>query len=169
MRLYAGKVTPISTEVVRALLASNDIEAEAPREAEADVAAVLNGYLTTEREVNERAKDLLEKSGRPGTELGRMRQLVADEKGIKLGDEALDYLLDQVVAVFHHSRHVDEIYAEDVELRRKMAPIFKRHMAIDAGMDTEARAQLKHLKEGTPAWDIEYGRALDRAKRKKGA
>ena len=30
MRLYSGKVSAIATEVVRALLASNDIEAESP-------------------------------------------------------------------------------------------------------------------------------------------
>ena len=168
MRLYSGKVAQIATEVTRALLASNDIEAESPKEVEADVASVLNHYLTMEREVNERAKDVMERTGRPQTEFQRVRELAAQEKGIKIGDEALDYLLDQVVEVFHHSHNVDEIFAEDVELRRKMAPVFKRHMAVDSSLDAEVRAQLKHMREGTRDWDVEYNRILEQIKRKKG-
>ncbi|MGH7298532.1 MAG: DUF507 family protein, partial [Polyangiaceae bacterium] len=97
MRLYSGKVPAIATEVARALLASKDIEAESPKEVEADVASVLNQYLADEREVNERAKDILERTGKSQSDYSRVRALAADEKGIKVGDDALDYLLDQVV------------------------------------------------------------------------
>ena len=168
MRLYSAKVQPIASEVVRALIAAGDIEAEHPREVEADVASVLNNYLAIEKEVNDRAKDVLERTGRPQTEYNRVRQLVADEKKIKIGDETLDYLLDQVVEIFHHSANVDEIYPEDVVLRRKMAPIFKKHMAVDAAMDAEVRAHLKHVQEGTRTWEIEYAKALEQVKRKHG-
>jgi hypothetical protein len=168
MRLYAAKVPAIATEVVRVLVASKDIEAEAPREAESDVAAVLNNYLSIEREVNDRAKDMMERTGRPTSDYSRMRQMVADEKGIKIGDEMLDYLLDQVVEIFHHSANVDEIFCEDVELRRKMAPVFKKHMAVDDALDAEIRAQLRHLREGTPAWEVEYAKVQDQVKRKRG-
>jgi hypothetical protein len=94
--------------------------------------------------------------------------LVAEEKGIKVGDEALDYLLDQVVAMLMHSSSVDEVYVEDVELRRKMAPIFKKHMAVDALLDTEVRAQLRHVRDGSREWEVEYARVLDQVKRRKG-
>lgn len=168
MRLYSGKVPTIATEVVRTLLASKDIEGEAPKEIELDVASVLNQYLATEREVNERAKDVLERTGKPQSEYQRVRVLVADEKGIKVGDDALDYLLDQVVEMLMHSNNVDEVYVEDVVLRRKMAPIFKKHMAVDAGLDAEVRAQLRHVKEGTRDWEVEYARVLENVRRRKG-
>ncbi len=168
MRLYSGKVPTIATEVVRALLTTNDIESGSPREVEGDVASVLNQYLGDEREVNERAKDILERTGKPQSEYARVRELAAEEKGIKVGDEALDYLLDQVVEMLMHSTHVDEIYVEDVELRRKMAVIFKKHMAADARLDVEVRAQLKHVKEGTRQWEVEYARVLDQVRRLKG-
>jgi hypothetical protein len=118
--------------------------------------------------VNDRAKDMIERTGRPQTEFNRLRQMVADQKGIKIGEDTLDYLLDQVVEIFHHSSNVDEIFCEDVELRRKMAPVFKKHMAADDQLDAEVRAQLKHLREGTPAWEIEYSKAMDQMKRKRG-
>ena len=168
MRLYSGKVPAIATEVVRALLAAKDIEAESPKEVEADIGAVLNQYLTDEREVNERAKDILERTGKAQSDFQRVRALVADEKHIKVGDETLDYLLDQVVEMLMHSHHVDEVFVEDVELRRKMAPVFKKHMAVDDSLDAEVLAQLRHIREGTREWDVEYGRVLEQMKRKKG-
>ena len=168
MRLYSTKVSPIAAEVVRVLTASKDIEAEAPKEVEADVAAVLNNYLSIEREVNDRTKDVLERTARPQTEFNRIREQVAAQKGIKLGEDMLDFLLDQVVEIFHHSTNVDEIYCEDVELRRKMAPVFKKHMLVDDALDGEVRAQLRHLTEGTRTWDIEYARILEQVKKKRG-
>jgi hypothetical protein len=168
MRLYSGKIPAVATEVVRVLLAAHDIEAESPRQVEADVVAVLNQYLSDEREINERAKQVLERTGKPASDYARVRQLVAEEKGIKVGDDALDYLLDQVVEMLMHSSNVDEVFVEDVELRRKMAPVFKKHMATDASVDAEVRTQLRHVREGTREWEVEYARVLEQVKRKKG-
>jgi hypothetical protein len=168
MRLYAGKVPTIATEVVRTLLAAKDVESEQPREVELDVASVLNQYLATEREVNDRAKDVLERTGKPQSEYQRVRALVAEEKGIKVGDEALDYLLDQVVEMLMHSNNVEEVYVEDVILRRKMAPVFKKHMTVDAALDSDVRAQLRHVKEGSRDWEVEYARVLEQVRRRKG-
>jgi hypothetical protein len=67
-----------------------------------------------------------------------------------------------------HSNNVDEVFAADVELRRKMAPIFKKHMAVDATLDAEVRAQLRHVREGSRDWEIEYTKVMEQVKRKKG-
>ncbi|MCW5833900.1 MAG: DUF507 family protein [Labilithrix sp.] len=168
MRLYGAKVAPIAQEVVRSLVTAKDIETEAQREVVADVEAVLKSYLDTERLVDDKTRDLLQRTGRGTSEFSRVRQQVAEHHGIKVGDDALDYLLDQVVEMLLHSAHVDEVFAEDVELRRKMAPIFKRYMAADSELEAEVRAQLKHVKEGTSQWDIEYSRVLEAVKRKRG-
>jgi len=168
MRLYSGKVPAISTELVRALLASNDIETQSPKQVELDVSAVLQQYVRDEHDVNERAKEILERTNKPQSEFHRVRELAAGEKGIKIGDEALDYLLDQIVEMLMHSSHVEEVYVEDVELRRKMAPIFKKHMDVDSGLESEVRAKLRHLREGTREWEIEYARVLEQVKRHKG-
>jgi hypothetical protein len=168
MRLFSSHVAAISSECVRVLLAAGDIAAESPKEVEADVESVLKSYLQTEREVNDRTKELLERTGRGPTEYSRVRQQIAESKGIKVGDETLDYLLDQVVEMLNHSHNVEEIFVEDVALRRKMAPIFKKHMAVDSTLDADVRAQLRHVQEGTTKWEIEYARVLEQVKRKKG-
>jgi hypothetical protein len=168
MRLYSGKVPAIAAEVTRALLAGKDIESATPKEVEADIASVLTQYLADEKAVNERAKDLIERTGKSQADYSRLRALAAEERGIKLGDEALDYVLDQIVSILMHSDHVEEVFSADVDLRRKMAPIFKRHMEVDANIDAEVRAHIRNLREGTPAWEIEYERVLDQIKRRKG-
>jgi hypothetical protein len=168
MRLYGAKVTPIAQEVVRALVAAKDIETDAQREVVADVEAVLKSYLETERTVDDKTRELLQRTGRGTGEFNRVRQQVAEHHRIKVGDDALDYLLDQVVEMLLHSNHVEEVFAEDVQLRRRMAPIFKRYMAADTELDAEVRAQLKHVKEGTAQWDIEYARVTDAVKRRRG-
>jgi hypothetical protein len=168
MRLYGAKVTPIAQELVRSLVTAKDIETDAQREVIADIEAVLKSYLDTERIVDEKTRELLQRTGRGPGEFTRVREQIAEHHGIKVGDDALDYLLDQVVEMLMHSNHVEEVYAEDVVLRRKMAPIFKRYMAADTELEAEVRAQLKHVKEGTTQWDIEHARVLEAVKRKRG-
>ena len=157
MRLYSAKLPSIAQEVVRTLLSSKDIDLEdagAQKEVVADVESVLRSYLESEKIVDEKTRDLLARTGRGNNEFGKVREQIAEHQGIKVGDETLDYLLDQVVAMLMHSSHVEEVYAEDVALRRRMAPIFKKNMSVDTDVDTEVRAQIKHVKEGTSQWDI---------------
>lgn len=171
MRLYAAKVSSIAQEVVRGLLASKDIDIEDPsaqKEVVADVESVLRSYLETERQVDEKTRELLQRTNRGPNEFPKVRQQIAEHHGIKVGDEMLDYLLDQVVEMLMHSNHVEEVFAEDVLLRRHMAPVFKKHLQADSDVDSEVRAQLRHVKEGTSQWDIEYARALENVKRKRG-
>jgi uncharacterized protein len=171
MKLYGAKIPAIAQEVVRALLASNDIELGEPaaaREVIADIEAVLKSYLETERVVDDKTRDLLQKTNRSAGEFGRVREQIAEHHGIKVGDETLDHLLDQVVQMLMHSHNVEEVFAEDVVLRRHMAPVFKKHMGADAELESEVRAQLRHLKEGTSQWDIEHARVLEQVRRKRG-
>jgi hypothetical protein len=168
MRLFPGAIPSLSADIVRTLLEAKDIEAEAPREVEADLASVLKSYVEQEREVADKAKDLMQARNLGTQELGRMRKLVADQRGFKAGDEMVDYLLDQLVSMLLHSTNVDEVYAEDVELRRKMAPVLKRHLAVDEQLEQETRARLKHVQEGTRTWEVEYRRVMEDIRRRKG-
>lgn len=167
MRLYTAKVGTIASEVVKALADAKDIEFENAREVQLDIESVLNGYIQTEREVTEQAKDILQSRGGTG-DFGRIKRLAAEKKGIKIGDETLDYLLDQLVEMLLYSNNVAEVFAEDVELRRKMAPILKKHMAVEEELEREVRSQLRHVQEGTRTWEIEYARMREEIKRRKG-
>lgn len=168
MRLYSGKVGAIATESVKALQAAGQIETESAKEVEADVAAVLNGYVKSEQEASEMAREWQQRQGLGVGELGRLKRTAAEKKGIKTGEDTLDFLLDQVVEMLMHSANVDEVYGQDHELRRTMTPIFKKHMAADDELDREVRNQLKHVREGTSTWEVEYQRMREDIRRRKG-
>jgi hypothetical protein len=168
MRLYSGKVGTIASEIVRTLTEAGDIETERKNEVQLDIESVLNSYLKTEKEAADKAKDLMQSRGLGTTEFARMKKLAAEQKGIKVGDETIDYLLDQILEILMHSSNVDEIFSEDVELRRKMAPILKRHMAVEEELEKEVRGKLKHVEEGTRTWEVEYARMMEEIKRRKG-
>lgn len=168
MRLYQGRIGPIAADITRTLIEAGDIEASSAKDVEADVASVLRSYLEAEKDVTEKAKDLMQARGLAPNELQRIKRLVADQRGIKLGDEMLDYLLDQLVQMLMHSNNVEEVFAEDVAMRRKMALVLKREMAVDEELDRETRAKIKHVQEGTRTWEVEYRRVMEEIRRRKG-
>jgi hypothetical protein len=168
MRLHSAKVPQIAAEMLRSLLASKDIECESPKEVELDIQAVLNQYIQDEQEVGERAKEIVAARGLPQTEYARIKKLAADERKLKLGEDAVDYILDQLVEMLMHSANVDEIFAEDYELRRKMREPLRRQVAEEEELQAEVRGRLKHVQEGTTIWEVEYRRMMEDIKRRKG-
>ncbi len=168
MRLYSGKIPTIADEIVRTLTEGGDIETESDEEVRLDVEAVLKEYMRLERDVTDEAKNRLESRGAGYTQLGRAKAQVAKERGVPPQDEVLPYLLDQVLKMLFHSNNVAEIYSDDVELRKKITPVLRRHMEVEADLDKEVRARIKNLQEGTATFEIEYAKVMDQIKRKKG-
>ena len=168
MRLHGPRVPQIAQEMVTALVKGKDIETEAPDEVRADVESVLHQYIKDEHSVSERAKDMVSARGLSQTEFPRIKKLVADERHIKLGDDAIDYLLDQLVEMLMHSANVEEIFSEDYELRRKMRDPLRKQLAEEQALEEEIRGQLRHVQEGTGLWEIEYRRMAEDIKRRRG-
>jgi len=168
MRLFSGKIAPLSEEIVKVLLENQHIETEAKREVVRDVESVFESYLQMDREATEKAKDLLQSRGLPPTEFPRVRKLAAEQKGIKVGEEMMDYLLDQLIEILMHSNNVAEVFAENHDLRRAMRPVLKKHLDVDEQLDIEVRGKLKHVQEGSRTWEIEYQRIMGDIQRRKG-
>lgn len=168
MKLYAGKIPVIAGEIVKNLVESEDIAVLDRNEAELDVQAVLKEYLRLDKEVTEKAKDILQKRGLPYEQFGKVKRAIAGEKGFGLGDDGLDWMTTQMIESFMQSPHIEEVFVEDTTLRRKMSDILKRHMMVEDELDAEVRRRIKNLEEGTSTWDIEYQKALDQIKRNRG-
>jgi hypothetical protein len=168
MRLYSARIPKLAAEMVTALLKDGDVEADSPKEVQADIEAVLNQYMRDEQAVSDRAKEIVSQRGLAQTEFGRTKKLVADERKIKIGEDAIDYVLDQLVEMLMHSANVSEIFVEDYVLRRKMRDPLRKLAAEEDDLQAEVRAQLKHVKEGSSVWEVEYRRMMDDIKRRKG-
>jgi len=168
VKLYPAKVDTISGEIIAKLTADGDVEVSDPHEATLDAAAVLKEYIRVDKELTERAKDVLEIRGLPYSQLGRTKRQLAEQRDFGLGEEGITWICTQLLESFMQSSHVDEVYADDATLRRKIKEILRKHMAVDEELDHEVRERIKNLQEGTSAWDVEYARVLDQIKTKHG-
>ena len=168
MRLFSGKIPLIAEEIVSSLSSDDDIEVESRAEVQSDLEAVLSEYLRLEREIVEEAKNRLETRGLTYGQLSRVRQQVAKERGFPDTDEAIPYIIDQLLTMLFHSANVVEVYADDAVLRKKMMTSLRRHMDVETDLDREVRSKIKNLTEGTSTFEIEYARVMEQIKRKKG-
>ena len=168
MRLYSGKIPVIGTELVKSLVESGDIAVSDKAEAELDVQAVLKEYLRLEREITDRAKDVLQKRNLPYEQFGKVKRTLAGEKAFGLGEDGLEWMTNQMIESFMQSPHIEEIFVEDSVLRKRMSDVLKKHMQVDEELDEEVRRRIKNLEEGTSTWEVEYGKVLDQIKRNRG-
>ncbi len=168
MKLYTGKIPTIAQEVIQTLVRDGDIEIADAQEAQLDVEAVLKEYVRLDREVTDKAKDLLQERKLDYGQFGKIKRGLAEERGLGLGEEATTWITTQVLETFMQSQHVEEVFADDSTLRRKVRDILKRHMTVDEELDAEVRRRIKNLQEGTQTWDLEYAKVMDQIKRKHG-
>jgi len=168
MKLFTGKINIIAAEITAILIDEGDIETESPEEVELDIVAVLREYIRTDRDLTERAKDLCETKNLPYSAFPKIKHQLAEQRGFITGDEAIDYMMEQIIRAFMQSQFVEEIFSEDHELKRKMRGVLKRHTEIEDELDKEARDKIKNLQEGTRDWEIEYKRAMEQVKRRRG-
>jgi len=170
MALYRKVIPKIARDIIRTLCVENAIEVEEPKisEAELDLAAVMVGHLDAEEEVSREAADTLARLNMPKERFAQMKQRFAERRGIKIGEDGLEYLLGQLLEALFASKNIDEIFAEDIELRRIIKECMYKSLKISDEVEQEARGRLKNIQEGTPEWDIEYPRMIAQIKRQKG-
>jgi hypothetical protein len=168
MKLYTGKIPNISEEAITSLVEAGDIEVSNPKEAKLDIEAILKEYVRLDREISDKAKDLLEERKLSYGQFGKTKRALAEERGFALGEEAASWITNQILESFMQSQFVEEVFADDVVLRKKIKDILKKHMAVDEELDEEVRKRIKNLQEGTANWDIEYAKVMDQVKRKHG-
>lgn len=167
MKLYATKIPVIAAELIRRLKDDGDIEVNDPKEAQLDVEAVLKEYLRLDREMTEQAKDLMERRRLPYEQFGKIKRELCDKRDFPTGEESLLYLANQTLEAFMHSLHVEEVFGDDGEMRKKMSVVLKKHMQVDADIDREVRRRIKNLEEGTASWEVEYGRVMENLRQQK--
>lgn len=170
MRLYPKVIPIISREVIQQLMQDGDVEVETLRiaDAEMDLSAIMREYLANEERVNQATREALERRGYDHSKFNQVKREMADVRGFKLGDEGIEYVINQMIEFLLISRNVEEVFAADNVLRGKIFALMKKHLDVDEEIDKEARARLKHLQEGTSAFDIEYNKTIEQIRRARG-
>lgn len=170
MALYRKIIPKIARDVIRTLCSKSAIEVEEDRlsEAELDLAAVIVGHLDADEEISREAAETLVRLGMPKDRFLQMKQRFAERRGIKIGEDGLEYLIGQLVEALFASKNIEEIFAEDIELKKIINECVTKALKVSDDVDQEARSRLKNVREGTPEWDIEYPRMIAQVKRQKG-
>ncbi len=168
MRLYVSKISTIVEAIIRTLVDSGDLEVSNRAEFKADVESILKEFRRKDREITERAKDILEHRGLPYSDLYRIKRQVAENHDFGIGEESVAWIANQLIELFMQSQWVEEIYVDDPTIRRKLRELLRRHMQADSDLDREVERHLKHLEKGTASFEIEYQKQLDRIRRKHG-
>ncbi len=170
MRLYPKVIPIISRECIQKLMQDGDVEVETMRiaDAEMDLSAIMREYLANEERVNQATREALERRGYDHSKFNQVKREMADVRGFKMGDEGIEYVINQMIEFLLISRNVEEVFAADNVLRQKIFAVMKRHLDVDDEIDKEARSRLKHLQEGTSAFDIEYNKTVEQIRRARG-
>jgi uncharacterized protein len=170
MRLYPKVIPIISREGILQLTQDGDIEVEVTRvaDAEMDLSAIMREYLANEERVNQATREALERRGYDYSKFNQVKREMADVRGFKMGDEGIEYVINQMIEFLLISRNVEEVFSADNVLRAKIFSVMKKHLDVDEEIDKEARSRLKHLQEGTSAFDIEYNKTVEQIRRARG-
>lgn len=170
MRLYPKVIPIISRECVQKLMQDGDIEVEPMRvaDAEMDLSAIMREYLAQEERVNQATREALERRGYDYSKFNQVKREMADVRGFKMGDDGIEYVINQMIEFLLISRNIEEVFSQDNVLRQKIHAVMKRHLDVDDEIDREARSRLKHLQEGTSTFDIEYNKTVEQIRRARG-
>ncbi len=170
MRLYPKLVPIIAREIIQRLMTENDVEVDPIRiqDAELDMSAIMREYLANEERVNQATREALERRGYDYSKFNQVKREMADVRGFKLGDDGIEFVINQMLEFLLVSRNIEEVFSEDEGMRKKLVQVMKKHLDIDDEIDREARGRLKHLQEGTSAYEIEYQKTLEQIRRARG-
>jgi hypothetical protein len=170
MKLYSKLVPAVARDIAKALIDAGDIEVEEAslEAARQDFEAVINEYLRKERELSDSTKDILASRGWSSAKFGEAKRIAAGSKGIPLGDDAVDYVINQMLEYMLISPNIEEVYAEDHVMRKRIVTIIRKYLKVNEEVDEEVRGRLKHLQEGTRDWEVAYRKTLEQIQRAKG-
>lgn len=170
MKLFIGKVPAMAQELVQALMNEGRLEVEPEEVVEVvkDIESVLKEYIRLDKEITEKAREIVSAQKRDYTEVPKVKMQIARERNVGIGEQAIEYIISQIIEALIHSRHVSEVYGADNEIALVISPILKKYLTADEELDLEVRKRIKNLKEGSTAWEIQYRKVMEELRRSKG-
>lgn len=168
MKIYRRVIPKIAKDIIRTLLANRAIEIEDGHrdEAELDIAGVMVTYLNEVDQITSDAHDKIQRHKLSPEHLGRVKRTLAENRNIALGDDAEEFVLNRLIDGLFNSRHIEEVFAEDHEIRKFIYEAMRKYVGVDEELDREVRGRLKNLREGTSEWELEYNRLIDQMRQR---
>lgn len=170
MKLYKGKILVIAQEVVLSLTEKEMIEVlpEKRSEAEDDLKSIMTDYLRRERQLRSEIKDHMAEWKIPYDRMGEILREKSKEANHPLGDKIMPYLANQFLQMFMNSPSVEEVFSEDSEMKAEIFAVLKKHNIDERELREEAISKLKNLNEDSMEFQIQFPKALQEVRRKRG-
>ncbi len=170
MRLYRTRIPMIANAVIERLCKDGDIDVDVEDrpEAEQDLVAIMDTFLKRDLDLRDAVKDTMSRRNIPYDRYSKVRSEIADSWGHPTGESVKKYLSRQFVENFMISNFVQEVYAEDDMLFRKILEIIRSFDVDERGLRDEAKALVKNVSEGTVDYEIAFAEALKEIKRRHG-
>lgn len=170
MKIYRKKIGPIAEEIVNTLVRDEDIEIRGGlfNTVVKDISNFIEDYAKQEQALSDEAKVKMENEGLSVEHLVKVKNILAQQRGVKLGDDALEYLAEKIIKYLFTEDAIEEVYSDDPSMKKKIYDIFRKHTFVEDDLDKEVRARLKNIPETSPIFKIEYEKVLREIKRKRG-
>lgn len=170
MKLYRNRIPDIATFVITTLMTDGDIEVEPENksEAEQDLISIMEEYLRRDMDLRNQARDDMARAGIGADQYPKVRSRMAEEWNHPTGDDVERFLARQFVENCMISRFVEEVYADDHSLWKKILVSIKSHDVDERELRDEARGLIKNIKEGTVEYEMAFSRALRDVRKRRG-
>ena len=130
--------------------------------------AIMDEYRRRDFELRNRVKDQMERDKLTYDQFGRVRKKIAEGERHPLGGDVERFLARQFLENMMISRFVDEVYAEDRVIYKKIMGFIQGHDVNEQEIREEAQDKVKNLKEGTVDYEIALQKAVREVKRRRG-
>jgi hypothetical protein len=170
VRFYSKLIPRLAKEIIQDLTRKEhiEVEAESVEEAREDLIAIMREYQIQVDGISAEAKTILIRRNWPRSKMSETMRMISGQRKLPLGDDGVDYVINQMLEFMLISNNVEEVYAGDHVMRKCIITIFRKYMKMDEEVDKEARARLRHIEEGTSDWEIQYPRTVEQIRRIKG-
>jgi hypothetical protein len=125
-------------------------------------------YRRRDMRLRDRIKDHMAARKIPYSEYGRTRKRLADESGHPMGDDVERFFCRQFIENLLISRFVEEVYAEDRIMYKKIMEVLTGHDVDEREIRDEAVAKIKNVQEGTVDYEIALQAAVKDVKKRRG-
>jgi len=173
MRLHKSQISKLTDSILETLTETNQFVEVAERpederidprrgtqlpdtkidELRRDVQSVLYSYLNNDQRLHSEARRRVERAGEDQSEVYNTKRQLAKQEGFGLGEEAPSYIIEQLIETLLHSSNVEEIFAEDKELRVALLPILRESMNTRRNLQQEVSNRLKQIEKSSESWE----------------
>ncbi len=170
MKLYRAKIPVIAEEIIKTLADEEMIEVSSSlrSEAEKDLVAIMDEYMRRDNDFRNLIKDEMAASGSTYDQYSRVRSRVAEEQGHPTGDDVERFLARQFIENLLISPNIEEVFAEDKDLHKKIMSVLREHHVDERVIREEAMEKIKNIKEGTVDYEIALQGAMRDVRKRRG-